>query len=103
MHASSDNIKLASEATLCYVDIDKNKAQLPEEMSMFPHLEAFTSEICAALDKYSVHVPNSESNRSWQVIYDLYGFTCHNLKLFIHLITILGLNISDFYLGYVEE
>lgn len=81
LHASSDNIKLASEATLCYVDIDKNKAQLPEEMSMFPHLEAFTSEICAALDKYSVHVPNSENNRSWQVIYNFYTFTCNIFKL----------------------
>lgn len=67
MHASTENIKVASEASLCYVDIDKCKVQLPEEMAAFPHLEAFTAEIWSALDKYGVHVPNAESSRSSQV------------------------------------
>lgn len=67
MNASSENIKVASEASLCYVDIDKCKIQLPEEMATFPHLEAFTAEIYSALDKYGIHVSNAESTRSYQV------------------------------------
>lgn len=58
---------MASEASLCYVDIDKCRVQLPEEMAAFPHLDAFNAEIWAALDKHAIHVPNAESNRSWQV------------------------------------
>lgn len=59
---------MASEVTLCFVDIDKCKVQLPEEMAAFPHVESFNAEIWAALDKHSVHIPNAETNRSWQVI-----------------------------------
>ncbi|ENN76384.1 hypothetical protein YQE_07106, partial [Dendroctonus ponderosae] len=64
LYASSENIKVASEATLCYVDIDKCKVQLPEELPIFPHLETFVAEIWSLLDKYGVHVPNSESIRN---------------------------------------
>lgn len=67
LYASSENIKVASEASLCYVDIDKCKVQRPEETATFPHLEAFTAEIWATLDKYGVHVPNSENSRNCQV------------------------------------
>ncbi|KAF5302317.1 hypothetical protein FQA39_LY10356 [Lamprigera yunnana] len=68
LYAASDNIKMASEASLCFVDIDKCKVQLPEEMAAFPHLDPFSAEIWAALDKHTVHVPNAENNRSWQEI-----------------------------------
>ncbi|XP_018572817.1 DENN domain-containing protein 5B isoform X2 [Anoplophora glabripennis] len=68
LYASSENIKVASEASLCYVDIDKCKVQLPEEMGTFPHREAFTAEIWSILDKYGVHVPSSENNRNTQDI-----------------------------------
>ncbi|XP_017775709.1 PREDICTED: DENN domain-containing protein 5B isoform X2 [Nicrophorus vespilloides] len=68
LHASSDNTKVASEASLCYIDIDKCKVQLPEEMAAFPHLEAFTAEIYSALDKYGIHVPNTETTRTSQEI-----------------------------------
>lgn len=64
LYASSENIKVASEATLCYVDIDKCRVQRPEETAAFPHLEAFTAEIWSALDKYAVHVPNSDNSRN---------------------------------------
>ncbi|CAG9767033.1 unnamed protein product [Ceutorhynchus assimilis] len=64
LYASSENIKVASEATLCYVDIDKCKVQLPEELPIFPHLETFVVEIWSLLDKYGVHVPNSENTRT---------------------------------------
>lgn len=64
LYASSENIKVASEATLCYVDVDKCKVQLPEELPVFPHLETFVAEIWSLLDKYGVHVPNSENIRN---------------------------------------
>ncbi|KAL3266984.1 hypothetical protein HHI36_011132 [Cryptolaemus montrouzieri] len=68
LNASSENIKVASEASLCYVDIDKCKVQLPEETASFPHKEAFIAEIWSILDKYGVQVPNSENNRNTQDI-----------------------------------
>ncbi|XP_025830821.1 DENN domain-containing protein 5B [Agrilus planipennis] len=74
LHANNDNIKVASEATLCFVDIDKCKVQLPEEMAAFPYLEAFTAEIWAALDKHRVHVPNGENAK--QVTYDIMSRSC---------------------------
>ncbi|KAJ8944376.1 hypothetical protein NQ318_017695 [Aromia moschata] len=88
LYASSENIKVASEASLCYVDIDKCKVQLPEEMGAFPHLEAFTAEIWSVLDKYSVHVPNSENSRNAQDIMSrsctLPGRPQNRRKLSIH-------------------
>lgn len=62
---------MASEANLCYVDVDKCKVQLPEEMAAFPHIEPFTAEIWSVLDKYSVHVPNSDYSRNTQVIFKI--------------------------------
>lgn len=62
LNASTENIKIASEASLCYLDIDKGKVQLPEEMAVFPHLHAFNAEICSVLDKYGVH---SDAGRSY--------------------------------------
>lgn len=62
-----ENIKIASEASLCYLDIDKTKVQLPEEMAVFPHLHAFNTEISSVLDKYGVHVTNTDSARSYHV------------------------------------
>jgi hypothetical protein len=88
LYASSENIKVASEATLCYVDIDKCKVQRPEETATFPHLEAFTAEIWSALDKYGVHVPNSENSRNSQEIMSrsctLPGRPQNRRKLSIH-------------------
>uniref|UniRef100_A0A1Y1MVA6 UDENN domain-containing protein n=1 Tax=Photinus pyralis TaxID=7054 RepID=A0A1Y1MVA6_PHOPY len=88
LYATSDNIKMASEASLCYVDLDKCKVQLPEEMAAFPHLDAFSAEIWAALDKHTVHVPNSENNRSWQEITSrtsiLPGRSLNRRKLSMH-------------------
>ncbi|XP_045479096.1 DENN domain-containing protein 5B isoform X1 [Harmonia axyridis] len=64
LNASGENIKVASEASLCYVDIDKCKVQLPEETTPFPHREDFVAEIWSALDKFGIQVPNSENNRN---------------------------------------
>nr|XP_023011948.1 DENN domain-containing protein 5B [Leptinotarsa decemlineata] len=88
LYASSDNIKVASEANLCFVDLDRCKIQLPEEMAAFPHLEPFTAEIWSTLDKYSVHVPNSEQVRGPQEIVSrsctLPGRPQNRRKLSIH-------------------
>lgn len=55
LHADSESgIKIGSEATLCYVDIDKKCIQLPEELPIFPHKTNFMSELASALDKYNV-------------------------------------------------
>lgn len=55
LHAESEsNLKVGSEATLCYVDIDKKTIQLPEELPSFPYRTDFIVEITAALDKFNV-------------------------------------------------
>lgn len=46
--------KIGSEATLCFVDIDKKILQLPEEMPAFPHKFDFMSEIISILDKFDI-------------------------------------------------
>ncbi|KAL6439866.1 hypothetical protein ACFW04_004115 [Cataglyphis niger] len=59
LHAQSEGgvLKIASEANLCYVDIDKQNSQFPEELPVFPHKMQFIAEIRALLNKYKV--PNS--------------------------------------------
>ncbi|XP_072746333.1 DENN domain-containing protein 5B isoform X2 [Anoplolepis gracilipes] len=59
LHAQSEGgvLKIASEANLCYVDIDKQSSQFPEELPVFPHKMQFIAEIRTLLNKYKV--PNS--------------------------------------------
>lgn len=55
LHADAEtNIKIGTEASLCYVDIDKKLIQLPEELPAFPHKNDFMKEIAALLDKYKI-------------------------------------------------
>ncbi|XP_067212616.1 DENN domain-containing protein 5B isoform X1 [Linepithema humile] len=56
LHAHSEGgvLKIASEANLCYVDIDKQSSQFPEELPVFPHKMQFITEIRALLNKYKV-------------------------------------------------
>ncbi|KAI4485582.1 hypothetical protein M0802_012704 [Mischocyttarus mexicanus] len=56
LHAQTDGcvLKIASEANLCYVDIDKQSTQFPEELPVFPHKMQFITEIRALLNKYKV-------------------------------------------------
>lgn len=56
LHADSadGNLKIGTEATLCYVDIDKKSIQMPEEMPVFPHRTDVMIELTAALDKFNV-------------------------------------------------
>ncbi|CAG9861723.1 unnamed protein product [Phyllotreta striolata] len=68
LYSMSENLKVASEANLCFVDIDKCKVQLPEEMAGFPHIELFTAEIWSVLDKHNIHIPNSDYSRNNQEI-----------------------------------
>ncbi|XP_044737255.1 DENN domain-containing protein 5B isoform X2 [Chrysoperla carnea] len=58
---SENNFKVASEATLCYVDIDKPSVQLPEELPEFPHLQSFIAELTSALDKNGISISKMES------------------------------------------
>lgn len=46
--------KIGSEATLCFVDIDKKIIQLPEELPVFPHKIDFMAEIISILDKFEI-------------------------------------------------
>lgn len=55
LHADSESsLKIGSESTLCYVDLDKKSIQLPEELPIFPHKMDFISEITAVLDKFQI-------------------------------------------------
>ncbi|XP_031781796.1 DENN domain-containing protein 5A isoform X2 [Nasonia vitripennis] len=56
IHAQNDTglLKIASEANLCYVDIDKQTSQFPEELPVFPHKMSFIDEIRTYLNKYEV-------------------------------------------------
>ncbi|XP_067645508.1 DENN domain-containing protein 5B isoform X3 [Eurosta solidaginis] len=55
--------KIGTEATLCFVDIDKKIIQLPEELPAFPHKIDFMSEIISILDKFEI-----ERDRSYEPI-----------------------------------
>ncbi|XP_046430049.1 DENN domain-containing protein 5B isoform X3 [Neodiprion fabricii] len=64
LHAQSEggNLKIASEANLCYVDIDKQSIQLPEELPVFPHRLQFITEIRDLLNKFKVPHPDKTDN-----------------------------------------
>ncbi|XP_076396761.1 DENN domain containing pinstripe isoform X2 [Megachile rotundata] len=64
LHAQSEGgvLKIASEANLCYVDIDKQSSQFPEELPVFPHKMQFISEIRALLNKYKVPLTGKTDN-----------------------------------------
>ncbi|XP_076294827.1 DENN domain containing pinstripe isoform X3 [Lasioglossum baleicum] len=55
-------LKIASEANLCYVDIDKQSTQFPEELPVFPHKIQFIAEIRALLNKYKVPYSGKTDN-----------------------------------------
>ncbi|XP_076681665.1 DENN domain containing pinstripe isoform X2 [Andrena cerasifolii] len=64
LHAQSEGgvLKIASEANLCYVDIDKQSSQFPEELPVFPHKMQFIAEIRALLNKYKVPYSGKTDN-----------------------------------------
>lgn len=64
LHADCESAnKIGSEATLCFVDIDKKIIQLPEELPVFPHKIDFMAEIISILDKFEI-----ERDRSYEPI-----------------------------------
>ncbi|XP_014088653.2 DENN domain-containing protein 5B [Bactrocera oleae] len=64
LHADCESTnKIGSEATLCFVDIDKKIIQLPEELPVFPHKIDFIAEIISILDKFDI-----ERDRSYEPI-----------------------------------
>ncbi|XP_043260512.1 DENN domain-containing protein 5B isoform X2 [Colletes gigas] len=64
LHAQNEGgvLKIASEANLCYVDIDKQSSQFPEELPVFPHRMQFIAEIKALLNKYKVPYSGKTDN-----------------------------------------
>lgn len=55
LHSETEaGMKIGSEATLCYVDIDKKLVQLPEELPVFPHRQEFIAELISVLDRFRV-------------------------------------------------
>lgn len=67
LHADADSgshaHRVGSEATLCYVDIDRQTIQMPEELPLFPHRADVMQELAAALDRFNVphHSGNGEN------------------------------------------
>lgn len=52
--------QVPGEANLCYVDIDNQSVELPEDLPHFPHKQEFLQELSEYLSKYNVPV-NSRS------------------------------------------
>ncbi|XP_057340545.1 DENN domain-containing protein 5A isoform X2 [Microplitis mediator] len=69
LHAQSEgsNLKIASEANLCYVDIDKQTSQFPEELPVFPRKMQFLAEIRTLLNKYKI--PHFEKTENMVINY----------------------------------
>ncbi|XP_043268202.1 DENN domain-containing protein 5B isoform X2 [Venturia canescens] len=69
LHANSEggNLKIASEANLCYVDIDKQSSQFPEELPVFPHKMQFIAELRSLLNKYKI--PQNEKTDNMVINY----------------------------------
>ncbi|XP_063989212.1 DENN domain-containing protein 5B isoform X5 [Diachasmimorpha longicaudata] len=69
LHAQTEgsHLKIASEANLCYVDIDKQTSQFPEELPVFPRKMQFLAEIRTLLNKYKV--PHNDKTESMVINY----------------------------------
>ncbi|XP_052123081.1 DENN domain-containing protein 5A isoform X2 [Frankliniella occidentalis] len=57
LHSCEPRLKMASEANLCYLDIDRCTLQLPEELPSFPQRNEFIAEINEVLRRYDVNAP----------------------------------------------
>ncbi|XP_021923906.1 DENN domain-containing protein 5A isoform X4 [Zootermopsis nevadensis] len=65
LHSCSESqLKSASEANLCYVDIDSQTVQLPEELPSFPQRAEFVSELVELLAKHKVSNGQADRNLS---------------------------------------
>ncbi|XP_075214645.1 DENN domain containing pinstripe isoform X2 [Lycorma delicatula] len=54
LHSRENRINIPSEANLCYVDLDTQVMQLPEELPSFPQKTEFIAEINDLLRKYKI-------------------------------------------------
>ncbi|XP_034238176.1 DENN domain-containing protein 5B isoform X2 [Thrips palmi] len=54
LHSCEPRLKMASEANLCYLDIDRCTLQLPEELPNFPQRNEFIAEVNDVLRRYNV-------------------------------------------------
>ncbi|KAJ9601188.1 hypothetical protein L9F63_000656, partial [Diploptera punctata] len=63
LHSCSESqLKIASEANLCYVDIDSQTIQLPEELPGFPQRSEFVSELAELLMNHKINVGQIDRN-----------------------------------------
>ncbi|XP_052822652.1 DENN domain-containing protein 5B isoform X4 [Octopus bimaculoides] len=53
-HGQEDRseLKLPSEASMCFVDIDENNVDIPEDLPLFPHQKDMILELSALLSRY---------------------------------------------------
>lgn len=47
------------QLNLCFIDIDNQTIQLPEELLTFPNVAEFTTDIINLLDQYNIPIRNS--------------------------------------------
>lgn len=62
--AAESSLKIGSEATLCYVDIDKKVVVQPEELPLFPHKTEFSAELNSTLDKFNITRPDTNQTHT---------------------------------------
>ena len=60
LHAQATECKenIPCEANLCFVDIDNNVVQVPEDLPTFPQRSEFIDELSQVLQKYNIPVGN---------------------------------------------
>ncbi|PNF35070.1 DENN domain-containing protein 5B, partial [Cryptotermes secundus] len=69
LHSCSESqLKIASEANLCYVDIDSQTIQLPEELPSFPQHAEFVGELRELLMKHTVSSGQSVRNLNERIV-----------------------------------
>lgn len=52
-------LELIFQSNLCFLDIDNQTIQLPEELLAFPNVGDFTTDIINLLDQYNIPIRNS--------------------------------------------
>ncbi|XP_069674606.1 DENN domain-containing protein 5B isoform X2 [Periplaneta americana] len=80
LHSCSESqLKVASEANLCYVDIDNQTVQLPEELPSFPQRAEFVSELVELLTKHKINVGQLDRNLNECIVMPHGGSNMTNL------------------------
>jgi len=64
LHAQATECQedVQAEANLCFVDIDRNRLTVPEDLPSFPNTPELSQEIISVLREYGVPLRNSTAN-----------------------------------------